>query len=436
MQQGAPKIIFLVAWSMCGAGDSSHLCRTAIELHVPTRCAAPLTRALPCLLAQVRDAAFGALVALLDMVPPDVRRAKVMPVLREHMQPFELDAAMQRCIARNFGTMVTVIKGEMEQGDTQMFYGCFKHLASKADVELRRACASSFATLVKAAASLHPNAFAIHFSDTLQALAADYDEEVRVPVASSLHEVARWAGKEHCANLLTRPLTRLLRDESARVQAAVLPFVSLTLTYIAGSEDAQKDKHLDEILRALAEVEARSARNWRLQAQLAAAFPSFTQVFTSDQIYDNFLPMAFRFMSNSAAAVRPLAAEGVVMFLRYNRKERQRADIFVRLIREYARGKSYTARLAFAEVARHAVKRFSARFAKEWLFDLCLELLYDPVPNVRMQVRHVHAHKTCARTHAHTHDAWAHVTHLTLTWVCLAGLRHTPWLEDIMSQLG
>lgn len=28
----------------------------------------------------------------------------------------------------------------------------------------------------------------------------------------------------------------------------------------------------------------------------------------------------------------------------------------------------------------------SSKFIKEWVFDLCLELLYDPVPNVRLQV--------------------------------------------------
>jgi len=341
---------------------------------------------------QVRDAAFGALVSLLDMVPPDVRRAKVMPVLRDHMQPFELDIAMQRCIARNFGIMLTVVKGEMEQDDVQVFYGCFKHLASKTDAELRRACAGSFAAVVKAAAALHPNAFPAHFSDSFQSLATDFDEEVRVSIAAAIHEVARWAGKEHCGNLLTRPLTRLLRDESARVQAAVLPNINATLAFFVSGEDSRRDAHLDEIVRALLDVEAHSARNWRLQAQLATAFPGFPQVFSSDQIYDHFLPMAFRFLSNSAAAVRPLAAEGVVVFLRHNRKERQRADVFLRLIRDFARGKSYTARLAFAEAARHAVRRFSARFTKEWLFDLCLELLYDPVPNVRMQTTGVLPH--------------------------------------------
>lgn len=56
----------------------------------------------------------------------------------------------------------------------------------------------------------------------------------------------------------------------------------------------------------------------------------------------------------------------------------------LRIIRDLCRGRSFTSRLAFVEVARHALARFSSRFVKDWLFDLCLELLYDPVPNVRL----------------------------------------------------
>jgi hypothetical protein len=54
-----------------------------------------------------------------------------------------------------------------------------------------------------------------------------------------------------------------------------------------------------------------------MQAGLASAFPSFHQTFSSDVIYDHFLPMAYRFLSNSAAAVRPVAAEGITCFLRW-----------------------------------------------------------------------------------------------------------------------
>ncbi len=73
----------------------------------------------------------------------------------------------------------------------------------------------------------------------------------------------------------------------------------------------------------------------------------------------------------------------------------QRAETFLKLIREYARGKSFSLRMGFAEVARCMVRMYSSRFVKDWVFDLSLELLYDPVPNVRLQVcEGVHALRT------------------------------------------
>jgi hypothetical protein len=52
------------------------------------------------------------LATILDLVPPEVRKGQVMPILRNHMQPLELDIAMQRCLARIFGQLVTVVSDE------------------------------------------------------------------------------------------------------------------------------------------------------------------------------------------------------------------------------------------------------------------------------------------------------------------------------------
>ncbi len=70
------------------------------------------------------------------------------------------------------------VKGELDQDDQTSMYGCFKHLAGKPDVELRRSCAQQIGQVVRAAVSLAPNAYQQHFSDTFQSFATDFDEEV------------------------------------------------------------------------------------------------------------------------------------------------------------------------------------------------------------------------------------------------------------------
>lgn len=211
------------------------------------------------------------LVGVLDMLPPDVRRTRVMPLLREHMQPFELDLVMQRCIARLFGQLLLLVRSEMEPDDYQMFYGCYKHMASKPDVELRRACAGSLGSLLKAATLTQANALGQHFSDTLASLAGDSDEGVRLAVAGQFHEVARYSGRDQCGPLLGRPLVRLLRDESPKVQAAVLPMLTVTLQQFVGGPEStaepKRDPHLEDVVKALVDLEASAQRNWRLQVR-------------------------------------------------------------------------------------------------------------------------------------------------------------------------
>lgn len=56
-------------------------------------------------------AAFATLVSLLELIPADARRTRVMPVLRDHMQPFDLQPPMQICVARHFGTLLNLVGG-------------------------------------------------------------------------------------------------------------------------------------------------------------------------------------------------------------------------------------------------------------------------------------------------------------------------------------
>ncbi|KXZ47380.1 hypothetical protein GPECTOR_35g818 [Gonium pectorale] len=346
---------------------------------------------------QARVASLTTLTSILDMVPPEVRKGQVMPILRNHMQPLELDIAMQRCLARVFGQLVTVVKVDFEHDDSVLFFSCYKHLATKADVELRRLCASQLPAVLRAATALTAAAFSQHFQDTLTNLATDPDAEVRKTIAGQLHEVARVVGKDSPA-LLTRPLCRLLRDEAPAVQGAMLGSLTQCLAHWVVKDEARREPALAELAKALLELEGGAKRNWRMQQQLAQAFPLFPQVFTSDQVYEHFVPVVFRYLTDSAAAVKPVAAEGVVCFLRYNRREKQRAEILLRLIRDFCRGRAFSSRITFVDIAGHMLRRFSSRFIKDFMFDLVLELLYDPVPNVRLAVTSLlPALKTCIK---------------------------------------
>lgn len=213
-----------------------------------------------------------------------------MPVLRDHMQPFDLQPPMQICVARHFGTLLNLvgglwggwqgvmgkggqgevfasadicqagicpcrhlscstsryqpggwavrkgpgpvagfvcglcfhpsnavlpgpptqpnsqIKSDMSSSDQPLFYGCFRHLAARSDLELRQACASQLAAVVRAASTLSASAYQSHFHDTATLLAGDDADSVRASVAEQLNELARLAGKDAGARVRPRVL--------------------------------------------------------------------------------------------------------------------------------------------------------------------------------------------------------------------------------------
>lgn len=58
--------------------------------------------------------------------------------------------------------------------------------------------------------------------------------------------------------------------------------------------------------------------------------------------------------------------------------------MLARVLREFACGRAYTARAAFAAVALRAVDAFSTAFFAAHLLAPCLDLCLDPVVNVRL----------------------------------------------------
>lgn len=79
------------------------------------------------------------------------------------------------------------------------------------------------------------------------------------------------------------------------------------------------------------------------------------------QINENFLPMALKYMAGGVAPVREAAADAVVTFMRHNRKQAQRTDMYCKLIRDFARAKSHWRRMNFIDACHFVVRRFSTK---------------------------------------------------------------------------
>lgn len=62
------------------------------------------------LLVQVRMAALNSLVVLCELLPHDARMAHLLPLVRRHMQPLELELPLQRTLAAAFPRLLAAVR--------------------------------------------------------------------------------------------------------------------------------------------------------------------------------------------------------------------------------------------------------------------------------------------------------------------------------------
>lgn len=98
-----------------------------------------------------------------------------------------------------------------------------------------------------------------------------------------------------------------------------------------------------------AEKSVSGTNQWRMQRSLLQAFPLLAEYLTSDQIYENFVPICFRYMADGVPPVKISAALALAVFLRNNCKIQQRYELAQKVVKEYGQGQSYWSRLLYID---------------------------------------------------------------------------------------
>lgn len=114
---------------------------------------------------------------------------------------------------------------------------------------------------------------------------------------------------------------------------------------------------------------------WRMQRCLLQAFPLLPDYLTSDQIYDSFVPICFRYMSDGVLPVKISAALALAVFLRNNCKTQQRHEMSQRVVKEYGQGQSYWSRLLYIDFCESLLRVASSRMFKESFLDAAINAL-------------------------------------------------------------
>jgi serine/threonine-protein phosphatase 4 regulatory subunit 4 len=299
----------------------------------------------------VRAAAWRALVAVLELAPPELRRQRVLPLLLRQCREPEHHAEVHRSLTAGFGVLLARLVPDMGgEPEVNACLGCFRSLAWRHDHATRLNCAGAFAAVLRAG---NARRYGSHLHDTFLRLAADADGEVRLAIAEALPEVAEALGRDRCCQYLRQPVAALLQDERQEVQAALLQrlpevlacfggggsssggSVSASAAAVAAAEE-QRGKTCSAFVEPLLRLEAVSGYSWRLQLVLLRTMPSFPAFFSPDQLNDRFLPLALKYMGEGAAALREAAAAAAAALWRGLRKPAHRTALYGRLIHDFA----------------------------------------------------------------------------------------------------
>ena len=328
----------------------------------------PAAQLTPCLQALVRAAAWRALAAALDLLPPKQRRQRALPLLLRQCRDTDGHVEVQRALAAGFGALLTRLVPDMSgDADATMCLAAYRGLAWRHDHATRLGCAAAFSAVLRASAARR---YGSHLHEAFQRLAADGAVDVRLAVVEALPHVAAALGRDRCCQYLRPVLVALLQDEQHEVQAAVLAVLAEVLPHFvpppptcaapAGPPAAAAATALEEqraracavLLEPLLRMEAASGRNWRVQEALLRALPALAAYFTADQLHDHLLPLAFKYMGEGAAALRCPAAAAVAAMWRALRKPAHRTALYARAIRGCALVSGVWGQLAVACVHR------------------------------------------------------------------------------------
>ncbi|BFI43170.1 serine/threonine-protein phosphatase 4 regulatory subunit 4 [Marchantia polymorpha subsp. ruderalis] len=330
----------------------------------------------------VQNAAFASLVQMLDYLPPEIRQTKIMPFLRLFCPPNE--SCLLITLPRLIGELMCKMVFDLTDDEFQPLMEAYKTYARHSSEEVRKLCASNFPAVLKA---IGARKYALSLHVLYQQLVQDASSSVRAACATSFNEVAKLLGKKRTSSYLKDPLVLLLEDSSHDVLKSILEDLHLILGHFAVGTPQQKAATFGGLMPSLllAEKSASTGRQWRLQLCLLRAFAEMPEYFTSDQIFENFVPICFCYMTDGVMPVKAAATMALANFIRNNRKASQRYELSTRVVKEYAHGRSYWSRMVFIEFCENMLKVSSSRMFKDVFLDPAISSLQDPVPSVRMR---------------------------------------------------
>ncbi|KAM4529192.1 serine/threonine-protein phosphatase 4 regulatory subunit 4 isoform 1-T1 [Fundulus diaphanus] len=346
----------------------------------------------------VRLAAFDSIISLMEMMDGDDRLHLLVPLVMSACDASsQVDEGVMVSLSFQFGKLCSGLAGSLSDEQKRLLLQKFQVLCitglpaeeNQMDVGestlIRCNCCYNLPAML---AFVDPAHFLSDLFPSFSGLCSDPEVSVRRSVAAGFHQVVKMLGSN--VHVVHKELLLLLQDNSLEVLDALMNHLDETLEVVLSRGDnLMVDNKLQELLSALlsAEQKVGSSLRWRLHEKLLHRYSCLSRLLPGELLHQTFSARIFMILTtNKVLPVQKEAARTFCTFLRYNRKQEQRQEMMERLIQDLAQGRSYWNRLRFLDVCEIATEIFSRKYFNKHFLIPALELVHDPVANVRYKL--------------------------------------------------
>ena len=196
----------------------------------------------------------------------------------------------------------------------------------------------------------------------------------------------------------TNPINPSLPSASPGNRPRVMPrtrqdshVITDLVTQVAKKETSMCRTVLHRIWEATYEVHIaneKQEKSWRPQVVLTRAWSALAGLLSRDDVVNRLLPSLKSYLREGGAhAVYKSASRCFWKVMRQpSLRLYDRVQMYMFVVRELARSKSFMARLIFVHLVEGALRECSTRFVREYLFHFLTELTDDPVVNIRVKL--------------------------------------------------
>ncbi|XP_030260181.1 serine/threonine-protein phosphatase 4 regulatory subunit 4 isoform X1 [Sparus aurata] len=348
--------------------------------------------------SSVRLAAFDTIINLMEMMDGDDRLHVVVPLVMSVCEvSSQADEAVLASLSFQFGKLCSGLAGSLSDEQKGRLLQKFKVLCvaglqtegnqtdGTESTLIRCNCCYNLPAMVVFSESTH---FLSELYPSFSSLCCDPEVSVRRSAAASFHQVVKLLGSN--VHLVHKEFLALLQDDALEVLDALMNHLEDTLeAVLSRGENLTLDNKFPELLSALllAEQKVGCSLRWRLHEKLLQRYSCLARLLPGELLHQSFSPRIFIILTtNKVLPVQKEAARTFCTFLRYNRKQEQRQEMMERLIQDLAQGRSYWNRLRFLDVCETATEVFSRKYFNKHFLIPALELVHDPVANVRYKL--------------------------------------------------